>query len=62
MNVEVERLDLDLIEQELRAGFNMCLDEARTLIVYCRKLETENRLLRERALAAEQVIHEELPI
>ena len=60
------RPDLDAIEKRLLYAaklkdFSLHGNDAAALLTYCRELEEENKRLRERALAAEQVIHEELP-
>lgn len=50
---EYEQVDTDKFNA-MRAYLAECL-------TYCRELEAENRRLTDRSLAAEQVIHEELP-
>lgn len=64
----MQKPDMDAIEERLSYTTNSFVgthEEAaaffRPLLAYARHLEAENKRLRERALAAEQVIYEELP-
>ena len=68
----MKRPDLDAIEDRQRELGDprgeayktvdwTCFHNTNLLLAYARHLEAENKRLRKRALAAEQVIYEELP-
>lgn len=61
----MKRPDLDQLEADMKIptfyGSARAMIKLQSLLTYARHLEADNKRLRERALAAEQVIHEELP-